>query len=141
MLRAPSPAAWLVPLALSAADCAQAKFVPYEPLERATDLDEKKLYAATEGTLLDRGYLFQQKDEAGCHLVTQPRRLTGGEGDVKYRYVWQVSCAGGTLKIRVECQEDLDGAKPVSCGKETPEKIVKEQKAIADQAVKEARGE
>jgi hypothetical protein len=73
--------------------------------------------------------------------VTQPRRLTGGEGDARSRYVWLADCAGGTLKLRVECQRDAEGAKPVSCGKETPEKIVKEQKAIADQALKEARDE
>ncbi len=122
-------------------DCARPVFVKYVPLEQKTELDEKKLYAATEGALLDRGYLFQTRDEATHHLVTRPRLLTGGEGEAEFKYVWIADTAGGTLKLNLRCQKTGGPAEPVSCGEETPEKIMKEQRAIADQALKEARGE
>lgn len=138
-------ARWLLPLlcvsALTLVDCNRPVFVPYAPLEQKTELDEKKLYAATEGALLDRGYLFQKRDEVALRLVTKPRTITGAEGDPRYKYVWIVDTAGGTLKLRLMCQESRPDAEPRSCGDETPEKILKEQRAIADQAIAEARGD
>lgn len=122
-------------------DCERPVYVKYAPLERKTELDAKTLFAATEGALLDRGYLFQRRDEAAHQLLTKPRVLTGGEGDPEFKYVWLADTAGGTLRLRVMCQENRPEAEPVSCGEQTPEKIMKEQHAIAEQALKEARGE
>ena len=122
--------------------CGRQKLVPYTPLEEKTEIEEKKLYDAAEGSLLDRGYLFQKRDEAMFHMVTKPRTLTGSEiSNTKFKYVWVVDTVGGTLKIQLKCQETSSVADPVDCGSETPEKIVKEQRAIADQALREARGE
>jgi hypothetical protein len=125
-----------------AVDCNPPKFLLYKPLELKTAIDEQKLYAATEGTLLDRGYLFQKRDEAAHHMLTQPRTLTGSQTtDTKFKYVWVVDTAGGALKIQLMCQETSATAEPVRCAPEVPEKIVQEQRAIADQALREARGE
>jgi len=107
-------------------DCERPVYVRYAPLEQKTEIEEKKLYAATEGALLDRGYLFQKRDEEKLHLVTKPRILTGSESEARFKYVWVVDTAGGTLKIELKCQETKPDAEPVSCGEETPEKIVKE---------------
>lgn len=124
------------------AACGRPKFVPYTPLEEKTDIEQKKLFDAAEGALLDKGYLIQKKDEAGFELLTKPRTLTGSEmTDTKYKYVWQVDTSGGTLKIKLQCQETSKDNEPIDCGKEAPEKIVKEQQAIRDQALREARGE
>lgn len=124
------------------AACGRPKLVPYTPLEEKTEIEEKKLFDAAEGALLDKGYLIQKKDEAGFELLTKPRTLTGSEmTDTKYKYVWKVSTAGGTLKIALQCQETSKTSEPVDCGTETPEKIAKEQQAIRDQALSEARGE
>lgn len=133
-----------VALALSAIallDCDRPVYVRYAPLEQKTEIEEKKLYAAAEGALLDRGYLFQRRDAEKLHMVTKPRILTGSESEARFKYVWLVDTAGGVLKIELKCQETKPEAEPVSCGEETPEKIVKEQRAIADKALAEARGE
>jgi hypothetical protein len=134
-------ALWVVGLVLLAG-CGRPKLVPYTPLEEKTDIEEKKLFDAVEGTMLDKGYLFQKRDEAAFHLLTKPRTLTGSEmTSTKYKYVWDVDTKGGTLKIQLKCQETTGEAEPVDCAAETPEKIVKEQQAIRDKALAEARGE
>jgi len=132
---------WLPLATLVLFHCARPVYVPYTPLEQKTEFDQEKLYAAAEGALLEKGYLFQERDPDKHRLRTKPRMLTGGEGEPRFKYVWLVDTGGGTLRIELRCQEGQPGAEPVSCGKETPEKIVKEQRAIADKALAEARGD
>lgn len=124
------------------AACSGARFVPYVPLEKKTDLDAKKLYDAAEGTLLDRGYLIDKRDEATLTLVTEPRTMLGSDiSQNKFKYVWKVQTSGGTLRIELKCKEAGGLGDPVDCDKETPEKIVLEQDAIAEQAMREAKGQ
>ncbi|MBK7586685.1 MAG: hypothetical protein IPI67_41675 [Myxococcales bacterium] len=122
--------------------CSGTRFVPYTPLEKKTDIEAKKLYDAAEGTLLDRGYLIEKRDPAGLTLVTEPRTLLGSEiGQNKFRYVWKVQTNGGTLSINLSCQEAGGLGDPSKCDKDAPEKIVQEQAGIAEQVLKEAKGE
>ena len=132
---------FLVPLgfALAVSACGGQRFAPYAPLEKQTGLDQKKLYDASEGTLLDRGYLIEIRDPAGFKLKTKPRTLLGSNiSQDKYRYVWTVETAGGTLKIRLHCKEASGTGDVSDCGTDAPEKLVIEQRTIADQAIKEA---
>lgn len=136
------PFAWVGALAVLAA-CTGPRLVAYTPLEKKTELEEKKLYDAAEGTLLDRGYLLETRDEKAFRLQTRPRTLLGSQiSQSKYKYVWIVETAGGTLKIQLKCAEaGRGGAEVLDCGKETPEKIAREQLIIAEQAIQEAKGD
>ncbi|MBI3205278.1 MAG: hypothetical protein HYZ29_27305 [Myxococcales bacterium] len=128
-------------LALAATGCGGPRFVNYTPHQQKTGLDPKKLYDAAEGTLLDRGYLIAERDEAHFRLVTEPRTLLGSEiGKSKFRYAWTVESASGTLKITLACKEAGGLGDPADCNQQAPEKIVAEQDAIASQAVREAKG-
>ncbi len=127
--------------ALCLAACGGPKLVPYTPLEEKTELDQKKLLDSTEGVLLDRGYLIDKKDEQALKLTTKVRTLLGSDiAKNKYQYVFEVETSGGTLKIHLKCQVACGSGELSDCGKEAPEKIVAEQKAIADQAKQEAAG-
>jgi len=131
----------LLPVLLLIAACGGPRLVPYTPLEKKTDLDGKKLYEAAEGTLLDRGYLIEKRDEAGLTLVTEPRTILGSDiGQNKFKYAFTVKTVGGTLRIDLKCREAGGLGEPVDCDKETPEKVVQEQSAIAEQAINEAKG-
>jgi hypothetical protein len=128
--------------ALALAGCGGPRLVPYAPLEKKTGLDSKKLYDATEGTLLDRGYLIETRDETGFKLETKTRTLLGSDiTQNKFKYAWSVETAGGTLKIALSCKEASGTGSVSDCGKDAPDKLVAEQRAIADQAIKEAKGE
>jgi hypothetical protein len=132
----------LVSVGLALAACVGPRFVGYSPLEQKTGLDAKKLYDAAEGTLLDRGYLIEKRDETGFELVTEPRTLLGSEiGKSKFRYVWTVKTADGTLRIKLACREAGGLGDPSECNEQAPEKIVSEQNAIAEQAVREAKSQ
>lgn len=129
-------------LALGAAGCGGPRFVNYTPHEQKTGLDAKKLYDAAEGTLLDRGYLIAERDEAHFRLVTEPRTLLGSEiGKSKFRYTWTVETGSGTLKIKLACREAGGLGDPAECNQQAPEKIVAEQGEIATRAVREAKGQ
>ena len=114
--------------------------VPYSPLQKKTDLDPKKLYDAAEGTLLDRGFSIATRDESHFHLVTEPRTLLGSQiSKGKYKYAFVVDTADGTLKIELKCQTESATSELQSCGAEAPEKLVTEQRQIADHAIAEAK--
>lgn len=130
----------LLPLLVVLGSCGGPRLVPYTPLEKQTDLDGKKLYDAAEGTLLDRGYLIEQRNEAELTIVTEPRTLLGSDiGKNKFKYVFKVQTGGGKLRIGLVCQESGGLGDPADCSKETPEKIVQEQNTIAEQAIQEAK--
>jgi hypothetical protein len=52
-----------------------------------------------------------------------------------------VDTFGGALKVELRCKESKPDAEAVSCGDQTPEKIAKEQRLIAEGTLAEARGE
>jgi hypothetical protein len=122
--------------------CGGPRLVHYERLEKQTDIDQKKLYDAAEGTLLDRGYLIEKRDEGAFTLVTKPRTVLGSEiGKSKFKYAFEVKTSDGKLRIELSCRQEGGLGDPGDCEKETPEKVVEEQNAIAEQAVREAKGQ
>ncbi|MFO0569943.1 MAG: hypothetical protein U0263_30130 [Polyangiaceae bacterium] len=133
----------LVAIALvGLAACGGPRIVVYTPLEKKTGLEQGKLYAAAEGTLLDRGYLLETRDEKSGRLETEPRTLLGSAiGRSKFRYSWKVSTADGTLRIELSCKEQGGLGDSGDCSKEAPEKLVGEQNQIAEQTLREARGQ
>jgi hypothetical protein len=120
------------------AGCTGPRLVPYAPLDEKTDLDEKKLYEAAEGVLLDKGFLIETRDEAGHRLETEPRTMLGSQiAKDKFKYVFIVETGGGKLHIQLKCKDADSGE---DCGKEVPEKMVKDQRSIADGILAEAGG-
>lgn len=123
---------------LLAVGCTGPRLVAYSPLDEKTDLDEKKLYDAAEGVLLDKGFLIQTRDEAGHRLETEPRTMLGSEiAKNKFKYVFIVQIGSGKLHIELKCKDAGSGE---DCGKEVPEKMVKDQRMIADGILSEAGG-
>ncbi|MCA9598352.1 MAG: hypothetical protein KC776_33800 [Myxococcales bacterium] len=123
------------------AACTGPKMAPYSPTDRSTELSSEKLLPAAEGTLLDRGYLIDEKDEASGKIVTKERTLLGSQiAQEKFKYLWTVETSGGHLKIQIGCRKS-NADEIVSCGDEVPEKLVKEQKEIVEQILTEAGGQ
>jgi hypothetical protein len=138
-----SPFVSKITLALAAmvVACGGQPMAPYSPVEKNTDLSPRTLYAAAEGTLLDQGYLIARRDPERLRLETQKRTLLGSEiRKDKFEYVWIVETAGGTLRIRLECQR-TSGAQSEDCGDERPERLVKQQNQLVDLILAEARGD
>lgn len=129
----------LLSFAVVAVACGGQSMTAYAPLERTTEVAPEKLLPAAEGTLLDRGYLIERKDQT--EIQTKPRTLLGSEiAKDKYRYVWTVNASQGRLRIELDCKTG-DEAAPTSCSdKEAPEKLVKEQQEIVEQILREAGG-
>ncbi len=121
--------------------CTGPRLAPYSPIDQKTDVDSKKLYDAAEGMLLDSGFLIETRDEAGLKLTTQPRTMLGSAiANDKYKYVFVVETSGGKLSIQLKCKAASASGATEDCGEEVPEKLVKDQRKLADSILEEAKG-
>jgi hypothetical protein len=113
--------------------------VTYAPLQEKTDLDEKKLYDAADGVLQDQGFLIASRDESARRIQTEERTMLGSQiAKDKYKYSFVVEIGSGKLRLQLDCK--LEGSNE-DCGKEVPEKMVKDQRALADAILAEASGQ
>jgi hypothetical protein len=119
--------------------CTGPRLVAYTPLDEKTDVDSKKLYDAAEGVLQDKGFLIQTRDEADFRIQTEERTMLGSQiANDKYKYAFVVETGEGKLHMQLTCK--MAGSNE-ECGKEVPEKMLKDQRMIADAILAEASGE
>lgn len=118
--------------------CTGPRLVAYAPLDEKTDLDSKKLYDAAEGVLQDQGFSIATRDEGAHRLKTEERTMLGSQiANDKYKYSFVVETGDGKLHMQLSCK--VAGSNE-DCGKEVPEKMVKDQRHIADAILAEAAG-
>jgi hypothetical protein len=118
--------------------CTGPRLVVYTPLDEKTDIDSKKLYDAAEGVLQDQGFSIATRDEAAHRLKTEDRTMLGSQiANDKYKYAFVVETGDGKLHLQLSCR--VAGSNE-DCGKEVPEKMVKDQRRIADAILAEAGG-
>lgn len=119
--------------------CTGPRLVAYAPLDEKTEIDSKKLYDAAEGVLQDKGFLLATRDRAAHRLQTEERTMLGSQiANDKYKYAFVVETGGGKLHMQLSCK--VAGSNE-DCGKEVPEKMVKDQRHIADAILAEAGGQ
>lgn len=127
-----------VALLFLALGCTGPRLVAYTPLDEKTDADSKKLYDAAEGVLQDKGFLIQTRDEADFRIQTEERTMLGSQiANDKYKYAFVVETGEGKLHMQLTCK--MAGSNE-QCGKEVPEKMLKDQRMIADAILAEASG-
>jgi hypothetical protein len=127
-----------VALIFLAIGCTGPRLVSYAPLDEKTDLDAKKLYDAADGVLQDKGFLIQTRDEADFRIRTKERTMLGSQiANDKYKYAFVVETGEGKLHMQLTCK--MAGSNE-ECGKEVPEKMLKDQRMIADAILAEASG-
>lgn len=125
-------------MACLALGCTGPRLVAYAPLDEKTKLDPKKLYDAAEGVLQDQGFLIATRDEAAQRIQTEDRTMLGSQiANDKYKYSFVVEIGDGKLHIQLHCK--VAGSNE-DCGKEVPEKMLKDQRHLADAILAEAGG-